>query len=283
MKFFFVVNIVLSITAFLGNNLILAALHKESSLHPPSKLLYRNLAATDLCVGIIAEPLCVAYLMSVMIKRWNICRYLFVVAFTTGYILASVSLFTLTAISVDRLLALLSGLKYKRVVTLKRTYLTVIALWAVSIGGSTMHFWNNDILVTKWYGNIAISSCLIISFISYAKIFLTLRRRQIQVQDNVQGEQPSQRTPLNIARYKKAVSSALWVQSTLVVCYLPDGIMEVLLTQKDISSFLFIVKLSSLTLVYFNSSLNPILYCWKIKEVKQAVKETIRQLWCSPS
>ena len=58
---FFVVNIFLSITAFLGNALILVALHKDSSLHPPSKLLYRNLATTDLCVGIIAEPLVVAF------------------------------------------------------------------------------------------------------------------------------------------------------------------------------------------------------------------------------
>ena len=54
-------NTFLSITAFLGNTLILVALHKETSLHPPSKLLYRNLAISDLCVGIIAEPLAVAY------------------------------------------------------------------------------------------------------------------------------------------------------------------------------------------------------------------------------
>ena len=38
-----------------GNSLILIALHKESSLHPPSKLLFRCLATTDLCVGLIAE------------------------------------------------------------------------------------------------------------------------------------------------------------------------------------------------------------------------------------
>ena len=50
------VNIFLSITAFLGNTLILVALHKETSLHPPSKLLYRNLAITDLCVGITGQP-----------------------------------------------------------------------------------------------------------------------------------------------------------------------------------------------------------------------------------
>ena len=62
-------NIFLSITAFLGNTLILVALYKETSLHPPSKLLYRNLAITDLCVGIIVEPVAVTYWTSVVKER----------------------------------------------------------------------------------------------------------------------------------------------------------------------------------------------------------------------
>ena len=68
-------NIFFSVTAFLGNTLILVALHKETSLHPPSKLLYRNLAITDLCVGIIIEPLTVTYFTSVVKERWDICYY----------------------------------------------------------------------------------------------------------------------------------------------------------------------------------------------------------------
>ena len=47
----------ISITAFLVNALILAALNKKSSLFPPSKLFLRSLATTDLCVGFISEPL----------------------------------------------------------------------------------------------------------------------------------------------------------------------------------------------------------------------------------
>jgi len=57
LTFISVLNCFLSITAFLGNALILIALQKESFLHPPSKLLLRSLAATDLCVGLISEPL----------------------------------------------------------------------------------------------------------------------------------------------------------------------------------------------------------------------------------
>ena len=73
--FLSVVNICLSITAVLGNTLILVALHKDTSIHPPSKLLYRNLAITDLCVGILVEPLQVAYWISGVNKRWDICYY----------------------------------------------------------------------------------------------------------------------------------------------------------------------------------------------------------------
>ena len=61
-----------SVTAFLGNSLVLIALHKESSLHPPSKLLFRSLATTDFCVGLISEPLFVTYCMSLLNGRCNI-------------------------------------------------------------------------------------------------------------------------------------------------------------------------------------------------------------------
>jgi len=147
-----VVNIFLSITAFLGNTLILVALHKESTLHPPSKLLFRCLAAADLCVGIFSEPLLVTYLMSLVNKRLNICPYALAASGLTGRMLCLVSLFTLTAISVDRLLALLLGLRYRQVVTLKRTYITVIVFWIVCIVVSTMYYWN--FLLMLWCDKI---------------------------------------------------------------------------------------------------------------------------------
>ena len=120
-----VINVFLSITAILGNTLILAALQKESSIHPPSKLLLRSLATTDLCVGLISEPLHIIYEMSLVNERWNICRYAVVSSFLAGYILGSVSLLTLTAISVDRLLALLLGLGYRQVVTCLYPYILI--------------------------------------------------------------------------------------------------------------------------------------------------------------
>ena len=276
-----VLNIFLSISAFLGNTLILAALQKESSLHPPSKLLLRSLATTDLCVGLISEPLHVTYWMSVVNEHWNICRYSLALGFIASYLLLAVSLLTLAAISVDRLLALLLGLRYRQVVTLKRTYAIVITFWVVSSVTATMYLWN--FRITIWWSHIVISLCLATSMFSYTKIFLTLRHHQTHAQDHLHQEQPSQTSPLNIARYKKAVTSALWLQVTLACCYLPHGIMEALWSNYRLSSSVFLARQCTFTLVYLNSSLNPILYCWKIREVRQAVKGTIRQVLCCSS
>ena len=273
-----VLNGFVAITAFLGNTLILVALHKESSLHAPSKLLFRNLATTDLCVGLIVEPLVLTYFISTLNEPWNICRYVLAVFNITGRILCGVSLLTLTAISVDRLLALLLGLRYRQVVTLKRIYRIIVVFWVLSTAGATMLLWNKRI--TLWYDCVVVALCVVTSTFSYTKIFLTLRHNQIHAQGNVNQGQPSQTVQLNIARYKRTVSSALWVQVALVVCYLPFAVVQGLFLQRGLTSDISVAWHYSTSLTLLNSSLNPILYCWKIREVRQAVKDTIRVIFC---
>jgi len=276
LTFISILNAFLSITAFLGNTLILVALRNESSLHPPSKLLLTSLATADLCVGLTVEPLVVAFLVTIVNEQWNTCRYIYEVASTTGFILGAVSLWILNAISVDRLLALMLGLRYKQVVTLKRTYLIIITIWIVSTVSATAvkFFWNSPSWL--WFGIIVVSLSLVISTFSYTKIFFTLRHHQSQVEDHVQ--QPPQSNQLQIARYRKAVSTALCLQFTLVACYLPYVIVVTLLAHTKLSSSVSLAISYTFTLVFLNSSLNPILYCWKIEEVGQAVKDTIRQV-----
>ena len=269
----------LSITAILGNTLILVALYKESSLHPPTKLFLRCLTATDLGVGFISQPLAVIYSMSVLSQSLDVCLYARELKFITSYLLCSVSLLTLTAISVDRLLALLLRLRYRQVVTLTRTYMVLIIIWIVSVVTATMSLWKDT--VTSWYGRVGITLCLATSSFCYTTIFLRLRNHQKQVQDHAHQVQLTQ-NPLNITRYKEAVYSSLWLQLTLVACYLPYGIAEALYSQNRSSSSLFLADEWVDVIVYLNSSLNPILYCWKIREVRQAVKDTM-QKFCSSS
>ena len=279
LKFITVLNSFLTVTAVLGNTLILVALRRVSLLHPPSKLLLSNLATTDLFVGLISHPLLIIFLLAAMNESWDICRYSSVTGFIADPIFCGVSLSTLTAISVDRLLALSLGLRYRQVVTLKRTSVIIFAIWVVQTVISMMSFMN--VLVAVSCSILVASLCLATSIFSYTKIFLTLRRHQNQVQDHVQ--QPSQTNQLNVARYRKVVSTALGLQFTLLVCYLPDSIVVALMSIAGLSTPFFLAREYTITLVYLNSSLNPILYCWKIKEVKQAVKDTITQVFSCPS
>ena len=133
----------------------------------------------------------------------------------------------MTAISVDRLLALLLGLRYRQVVALKLTYIVVAIFWVVS-GVAALCFIIDE-RITSWYVCIGVPSCLVISIASYTKIFCALSHHHGQVQDHVQ-QQPSQPNALNMARYRKAVYSALWVQLALVVCYLPYSILRIVVS-----------------------------------------------------
>ena len=183
----------------------------------------------------------------------------------------------LSVLSVDRLLALLLGLRYRQVVTLRRTCITVIGFWILSIVASSTLFWNFPI--TSWYQYIGTAMCLVTTIFAYTKIFFAMRHNQIHVQNHVAQGQRRQAIPLNIARHRKAVYNALWVQVTLVICYLPYGIVVALQPQKGMSLSVYCASQFTATLVYLNSSLNPLLYCWKIRGVRQAVKETLRQLF----
>ena len=59
------INSLLSITAFLGNVLIIYAAQKLQSIHPPLRLLLCCLAITALCDGphYLASPLCQLFIV----------------------------------------------------------------------------------------------------------------------------------------------------------------------------------------------------------------------------
>ena len=134
---------------------------------------------------------------------------------------------------------------------------------------------------------VLIILCILTSFISYTKIYLRLRHHQIQLQENEQQQgQPlpnRKEIPLNIARYKKTVSSIAWVQFAFFICYLPHTVLNILSFHDTLHKDLGRAIDVTFSFLFLNSSLSPILYCWKIKDVRQAVKNTIKFNCCTSS
>ena len=274
------VNVFFSITAIFGNTLILVALHKESSLHPPSKLLYRCLAITDLLAGLTSEPsLAIYYALLAKEKHLtNLCFYFATISAVSFTTLSAVSLLTMTTISVDRLLALLLGLRYRHIVTLRRVRALLTFYWILSLGFAVMMIW--EFTIAKIYSYTLIIICIFLSLYCYLKILLTLRRNQTQAQQQHGETKGGGISLFNIARYRRTVTTAIWVEVTLIACYLPYSIVIAMITIHGCSPFLDVIWETTASLVCLNSSFNPVLYCWRIKEVRQEAKNTIRQLFC---
>ena len=275
--FFIALNIFLSITASLSNVVILIALHKVTSIYPPTKLLFRCLAVTDLCVGLISQPLFTLTFLDSII--WD---FMFHIFDASTILLAAVSILTSTAISVDRLLALMLGLRYRHVVTSRRVRALVIFVWILSCALAA----GTQFPIIFYVFLVLIILCILTSIICYTKIYLRLRHQRIHLQENLQqqGQPPNGReNPLKIARYKKTVSSIAWVQLALFVCYLPFSIFNILAFHELVNPDLDSASNVTFSFLFLNSTLNPVLYCWKIKDVRQAVKDTIKFNCCASS
>jgi len=164
-EFLSALNIFLAITAFIGNLLIFVAPHKVFSIHPPTKLFFRCLAVTDLGVGLIVQPLHVTIISrtSPLIKM-NVHSVFYVhrAMQVCSWCLCGVSLLTSTAISVDRLLALLLGLRYRHVVTLRRIRVVIICFWLICASAGSIRMWRRDIALKEG------SAVLIVSLVNFS-------------------------------------------------------------------------------------------------------------------
>ena len=185
---------------------------------------------------------------------------------------------TAATISIDRLLALILGLSYKLTVTVNRVRRVVIIFWLGSVFVGFSHWIGLGFIVYCTTFVVTFSSIFATVF-SFTKIVLKLRQQQAQVQQRVEQEQVNGgEIPLNIARYKKMVHSVAWLQMALIVCYMPfiSLLLFITVTERFVDVFVY---RSVITVFFFNSSINPILYCWRISEIKKEVKNILKQIY----
>lgn len=271
------INVALIITAITGNGLILAALRNCAELHPATKRLFLCLASTDLSVGLVTQPSFVIFLLSAVRKDWfSTCEFVVGFPVISTTILCGISLFTLTTISVDRLLALLLGLRYRQLVTVARIRRVTLLSWLIFSLLNLLYFWNARVFLM--IVSLNVPSFLVVSTICYMKIYLTLRRRQTQVRhESDPGHFNSSLFQGRDLKFKRTVYSSMWFSITVIACYVPYFITAAVRVTRQDSSFFVLMEAFTASLIYFNSSINPLIYCWRIRELRLAVKAIIRR------
>jgi len=262
----------------LGNVPILVAFYKVSFVQAPTKLLLRSLTVTDLCVGVVVQPLFVPFLLYPdFMTKINVFTPILLAQSTLSYTLCPVSFFTATAMTIDRFLALRLRLRYRNVVNLPRVRV------AITLTGLTSQFWSYSVTLRQIA--VCFGLWIFISLTSYTMICLTLRKQRAQVHAN-NGPLSSNSgiAPSRLAIYKKTLSGIAWVQLALTACYFPLVILVFIEMATNLSGEKAnILWMAAVTLIYFNSSINPVLYCWKMKQVRRAAKVTILQFFCCSS
>ena len=269
-------NAVMCLPAAFGNVLILVAIWRAAALHLPSKLLIFNLALTDFIIGLVVQPLFAVFAAK---RATGFTDKSYCGPRLTYHLIAStmtaVSLLTATAISLDRYVALRSHLRYRQIVSAKRVVLVLVIIWLFS--GTWASTW---ILENRLYHPMVIVAlCILLPITTalYVGIFRMLRRQERRVKTAPNGAFHHNRIS-NIKRRRRSVTEMLYIYCVMLLCYLPYLCLNLNIRLTGRTAYKQTVLDLASTVVFMNSALNPIIYCWHLRTIRQAVRETLTTL-----
>ena len=270
-----VFNIFLSYTAVSLNAVTIHAIRKTWCLPKPLKTLLLSLAVSDLGVGLTVQPFCI-WLLVKWLQRDNPGCIAYKLFFMVMSFFSLASFFGVVLVSLDRFLAIHLHLRYRELVTHNRVLALVISAWIGSVILS---------LITVWYpseSSLTVFAvgviCIFFTTLFFGKIFAVFRRHQeqIQVLQVLQGAQNSDAS--NLASLLKSAVGIFYIYVVLMLCYMPRAFSLVATATSEPSTALKAYLIYSWTLVFLNSSLNPIVYCWKMRHIRSAIMDMLRNI-----
>ena len=276
-----VLNAFFSFTAVAFNIITIHAIRKTSTLPNTLKTLLLSLAVSDLGVGLLVQPLHVARFAMKLKESTNSSAYVITdkVFTTSGSVFGLGSFLGVTALSADRFLAMYLHLRYQELVTHKRVIAAVISVWVFCLFISLARQW-------PWTPGIIIfvifvttfASCLVALAILNYKIFAAVRRHQRQIQTlQVQGIAQNAEMA-SVGRVRKSAVTSIYIYLVFLLCYLP---ITLVLVMRDVhkSPLLSVLLMESgRAIAFLNSSLNPLIYCWRMRDIRHNVMGILRNV-----
>ena len=247
---------------------------ENSPVSPPLDPRLLSLAVSDVGVGLLVQPLYISLLIKWSQKNtpgWGTYKTFYFIS----HLFTLASFCSVVAVSVDRFLAIHLHLRYQELVTHKRVVALVISIWMSSVFVSFSMFWvplDSFSLIILIIGVVS----LILTTMAYVWIYLAVRRHKNQMQV-LQVQQVAQAGEVaNFSSFVKSAVGIFYVCLVFLVCYLPYFIVLVSIEIRGPSIVFKKICLFSVTLVYLNSSLNPVIYCWKMRHIRHAVINILR-------
>ncbi|XP_022786625.1 adenosine receptor A2b-like [Stylophora pistillata] len=266
------VNALSAFTTIAFNSLTIQAIRKNSSLSKPLKTLLLSLAISDVAVGLVVQPI---FIVNLNIWKETVDTVFWFVqaAFVNASFLG------VMALNLDRFLAVHLHLRYQELVTNKRVLGVAILAWVVS--ALITFFCFLIAKITNKHKNIQIivwSLCFIVITVISFRLYFAVRRhanhiKALQVQQAAQNGELAKATRLN-----KSAVSTFYVYLVFLVCYLPyHASLLIMAMSNDRPTW----QRWSQTLMFINSWLNPIIYLWRMKDIRQSIRSILmRNIFC---
>ena len=270
-------NVLFALSAIVFNSIVIFVICKTRSLHTPSNILLCGLAASDLAVGCAVQPLYIAMkVLEIQTDFSSYCR-LRLTSETVTMVVSGASFLTLTSIGVERFLALYLHLRYKAIVTSKRTMTCLVCSWLLSSAWALSRFWLNVRSFATTTGSVIIVYLLINTW-AYLQVFRLVKRHKTQIKSVSNHLTTSWSSVGDISKYTKTVITMVVLLVILIGSYAAFvGVTNALAFgfggRNRRALFTTYTLLSSW--IFFTSSLNPVLYCWRLAEIRKAVRKLI--------
>ena len=263
-------------TSIMLNIVTIYAIHKTSAMAKTLKTLLLSLAFSDVAVGLFSQPI---YTFSLV--KWlqleNINCNTYQVLNISGYLFSTASFLGVVAVSVDRFLAVHLHLRYQELVTHKRVVVVVIGKWLCSAFVSSITLWGLP-SARNIIESVVAAFGFIITIVVYTRIYLTVRRHKNQIHSLQVQEVAHSDEIKHFIVLVKSTASIFYVCLLLLICYLPFLICTAVIRIYGSSIALKQFFLYSMTLIFLNSSLNPVIYCWKMRHIRYAIMNILRKM-----
>ena len=270
-----VFNNFLCFTTVLLNFATIHAIRKTSSLPATLKTLLLSLAVSDIGVGLVVQPLYTSLLVN-WLNHNSSCSHN--VTFHNILCLFSVASFSgVVAVSVDRFLAIHLHLRYREHVTHQRVVALVISIWLLSLFISFTPLWLPSVIFNPLIVILAVLGLVFIAMV-YSRIYLAVRRHNRQIHTLQVPHETQTGEKVHFAIVVKSAFGTFYVYLLLLVCYLPHLVTMAVIEICGTSIVLKKCFLLSLTLVFLNSVLNPVIYCWKMRHIQRVIIDTLRSV-----
>ena len=111
----------------------------------------------------------------------------------------------------------------------------------------------------------------------YCKIYTTVRRHTNQMY-HLQVTAAQSEEMANAARLRKSAVTSFFVYVVFLVCYLPISCVRLAIMICGETLSIHHLWNYGLTLMFLNSSLNPLIYSWKMRHIRRAILTILQNI-----